>query len=56
MDNAMITTEKLLIEKLLTLKKPANIAISGFDGAGKSTFANLLGSAINAPIICVDQP
>ncbi len=51
----MITIEKSLIEKLLALEKPAIIAISGFGGAGKSTFADLLGSAINASVVCIDQ-
>ena len=51
----MITIEKSLVEKLLNLKKPAIIAISGFGGAGKSTFADLLGKEINAPVIRLDS-
>ncbi|MSR71511.1 MAG: hypothetical protein EXS50_02485 [Candidatus Taylorbacteria bacterium] len=51
----MIKIDQQLIEKLIALKTPAIIAISGFGGAGKSTFASSLGSMINAPIICVDQ-
>lgn len=51
----MITIGESLIERLLNLEKPAIIAISGFGGAGKSTFANLLGKAVNAPVICVDH-
>ncbi len=51
----MIKIDKQLIEKLVALKTPAIIAVSGFGGAGKSTFATSLGSSINAPVICVDQ-
>lgn len=51
----MITIEKSLVEKLLALKKPAIIAISGFGGAGKSTFADLLGAKLNAPVIRLDS-
>jgi len=51
----MIKIDKQLIEKLSTLKMPAIIAVSGFGGAGKSTFSSSLGSAISAPVICVDQ-
>lgn len=51
----MIKIEKQLIEKLLSLKTPAVIAVSGFGGSGKSTFANLLGKEINAPVIDVDS-
>src|SRR3989344_3698400 len=51
----MITVEKSLIEKIQGLKKPAIIAISGFGGAGKSTFAELLGGAIGASVIGLDS-
>ena len=37
------------------LPKPAIIAISGFGGSGKSTFARKIGEALNAPIIGVDS-
>lgn len=51
----MITIEKSLIEKLLRLERPAVIAISGFGGAGKSTFADLLGEKIQAPVVRLDS-
>lgn len=51
----MITVEKSLIEKLLLLKKPAIIAVSGFGGAGKSTFSDLLSEKINVPVIRLDS-
>ena len=38
-----------------SLKAPAIIAISGFGGAGKSTFANSLGNEMDIPIIRVDS-
>jgi len=44
-----------IIETIHKLKKPYIIAISGFGGSGKSTFANLLASEIDAPIIGVDD-
>lgn len=45
---------KDLIDKISSLKTPTIIAISGVGGSGKSTFANLLGDAINIPIVGVD--
>lgn len=39
----------------VALKTPAIIAVSGFGGAGKSTFADLLGSATNVPVIRLDS-
>jgi len=44
-----------LINRLNFLKNPAIIAISGFGGAGKSTFANALSSKMDIPIIGVDS-
>ncbi|HSH31418.1 MAG TPA: hypothetical protein VK963_01995 [Candidatus Saccharimonadales bacterium] len=34
---------------------PAAIAVSGFGGAGKSTFAKQLGERIGAPVIGIDS-
>lgn len=44
-----------LVAKCKSLNRPAIIAISGFGGAGKSTFADLLGVAIDAPVIRLDS-
>lgn len=44
-----------VIKKILTLKTPAIIAVSGFGGAGKSTFSGELSGLIKASVICVDQ-
>ncbi len=44
-----------LIKKINALSRPAIIAVSGFGGAGKSTFAEALGAAISAPVIGVDS-
>ena len=51
----MLKIDQQIIEKIITLKTPAIIGVSGFGGAGKTTFANLLSQKINATIICVDQ-
>ncbi|MSU74300.1 hypothetical protein EXS57_00805 [Candidatus Kaiserbacteria bacterium] len=44
-----------LLEKIKTLPTPRVIGISGFGGAGKSTFAEMLSKMLDAPVICVDQ-
>jgi len=44
-----------IIETIQKLKMPYIIAISGFGGSGKSTFASLLASEIHAPIIGIDD-
>lgn len=51
----MIKIDQQLIEKLVALKNPAIIAVSGFGGAGKSTVANKLAATLLAPVVCVDQ-
>ena len=43
------------IEKIVQIKTPAIIAISGFGGSGKSTLAKELSEILNAPIIGVDS-
>ncbi len=50
----MIIPEKI-ISQILDLPRPVLIGISGFGGAGKSSFAKALGVAINAPVIGVDS-
>ncbi|TAJ15817.1 hypothetical protein EPO56_00795 [Patescibacteria group bacterium] len=51
----MMKIDKKIIEKIQSLDTPTIISISGFGGSGKSTFAKLLGSEIQAPVICVDS-
>ncbi|MFZ1735704.1 MAG: hypothetical protein WAU31_02100 [Candidatus Moraniibacteriota bacterium] len=46
--------EDLLLQ-LNSLKTPMIVGISGFGGAGKSSFAKVLGEAIDAPVIGVDS-
>ncbi len=43
-----------LINKISSFKKPAIVAISGFGGSGKSTFAKLLSDKINSPVVSID--
>jgi uridine kinase len=43
-----------IVEAIRDLSTPAVVAISGFGGSGKSTFAQRLSSAIHAPVIGVD--
>lgn len=44
-----------LIEHIQSLETPLIISISGFGGAGKSSFAERLGLALGAPVIGVDS-
>lgn len=50
-----MTNSTKLINTLNLLRDPAIIAVSGFGGAGKSTFANALSMEMNIPIIEVDS-
>ena len=43
-----------LLGKISQLEPPAVIAVSGFGGAGKSSFASALGSRISAPVVGLD--
>lgn len=44
------------LESIITkLQTPSIIAISGFGGSGKSTFANILLSETNTPVISMDE-
>lgn len=47
--------DKEIVEKIISLKTPMIVAVSGFGGSGKSTFAQLLGSDIDAPVIGLDS-
>lgn len=47
--------DKEVIDKIELLNSPAVIAVSGFGGSGKTTLANALGDAIQAPVIGVDS-
>jgi len=44
-----------LLHTIKNLQSPALIAISGFGGAGKSTFAEMLGEELKAPVVGVDS-
>lgn len=43
-----------IVETVQKLRAPAIVAISGFGGSGKSTFAHKLSSEIHAPVVGVD--
>jgi len=47
--------DKDIILKITSLPPPTIIAVSGFGGSGKSTFAQLLGSALNVPVVGLDS-
>jgi uridine kinase len=44
-----------IIDEIEKLNAPAVIVISGFGGAGKSSFSNILSKSLNAPIISIDS-
>ena len=44
-----------LLERIARLEPPNIIAVSGFGGAGKSSFASMLGSKIVAPVVGIDS-
>jgi uridine kinase len=44
-----------LIERIARLEPPSIIAVSGFGGAGKSSFASALGHRIAAPVVGIDS-
>ena len=44
-----------IISELNQIKGPIIIGISGFGGAGKSTFAKMLSKELEAPIVGVDS-
>ena len=43
------------IEKIRSMQRPTLVGISGFGGAGKTTWANEMGSKLAAPVISVDE-
>jgi uridine kinase len=45
----------VLLDALADLPRPTLIGISGFGGAGKTTFAQNLGAYVNAPVVGVDS-
>lgn len=47
--------DQKIIEHIKSLPHPVIVAISGFGGAGKSTFASRLGEALNVPVVGVDS-
>jgi|SRR3989344_1375515 len=47
--------EKAIIDKVQSIEMPLIIGVSGLGGAGKSTFASLLSSVLDAPVIGVDS-
>ena len=49
-----VNVPEQLVESIAELQPPTIIAVSGFGGSGKSSFATALGRRINAPIIGVD--
>ncbi|MDP3795136.1 MAG: hypothetical protein Q8R13_04400 [bacterium] len=51
----MIKIDQKLVEKLFEIKTPMIIGVSGFGGAGKSSFAKALGEAVKAPVVGVDS-
>jgi uridine kinase len=40
---------------MASCKRPLIIGVSGFGGAGKSSFSNELGKPLDAPVISVDS-
>src|SRR3989344_2069027 len=46
---------KKIFEKIKSLPTPSIVAVSGFGGSGKSTYSNLLGAALGAPVVSVDS-
>lgn len=47
--------EKAIIDKVQSIEVPLIVGVSGLGGAGKSTFASSLGSALDVPVIGVDS-
>jgi uridine kinase len=46
---------KKIVDVVKNLEAPSIIAVSGFGGAGKSTFSDLLGEMTNIPVIRLDS-
>ena len=50
-----VSCSPALLEKIARLRQPVVVGVSGYGGAGKSTFAAKLGQMMGAPVIGLDS-